>query len=145
MSSMEGDGNDTLTSGIGNDVMFGGCGADTFVFAAENGIDTAGFKKGRDKIDLTHLQRLNPAWRFSLNSWTARRYGISRSLLLRSRRLFGPEPKDATEQQIGLIHRGCRLVQLSRPAAGRSRSSLRRADWQRLLQNLCPGQHPDPR
>ena len=34
MSSMEGDGNDTLTSGIGNDVMFGGCGADTFVFAA---------------------------------------------------------------------------------------------------------------
>lgn len=28
-------------------------------------------------------------------------------------------------------------MQLSRPAAGRSRSSLRRADWQRLLQNLC--------
>jgi len=43
---MEGDGNDTLTSGIGNDVMFGGCGSDTFVFAADNGLDTAGFEKG---------------------------------------------------------------------------------------------------
>jgi transposase len=32
---------------------------------------------------------------------TARRYGISRSLLLRWRQLFRPEPKDATEQQIG--------------------------------------------
>ena len=51
--------------------MFGGCGADTFVFAAEDGLDTAGFEKGRDKIDLAHLQRLNPAWRFSLNSWTS--------------------------------------------------------------------------
>ena len=32
---------------------------------------------------------------------TARRYGISRSLLLRWRRSFHPEPKDATGQQIG--------------------------------------------
>jgi transposase len=34
---------------------------------------------------------------------TARRYGISRSLLLRWRGLFRPEPKDATGQQIGFI------------------------------------------
>src|SRR6202043_3368261 len=34
---------------------------------------------------------------------TARRYGASRSLLLRWRRLFRPEPKDATEQQIGFV------------------------------------------
>jgi transposase len=34
---------------------------------------------------------------------TARRYGISRSLLLRWRRPFRPEPKDATEQQKGFI------------------------------------------
>jgi transposase len=34
---------------------------------------------------------------------TARRYGVSRSLLLRWRRLFRPEPKDATEQQIGFV------------------------------------------
>lgn len=34
---------------------------------------------------------------------TARRYGISRSLLLRWRRSFRPEPKDATEQQKGFI------------------------------------------
>jgi transposase len=32
---------------------------------------------------------------------TARRYGVSRSLLLRWRRSFRPEPKDATEQQMG--------------------------------------------
>ena len=32
---------------------------------------------------------------------TARRYGVSRSLLLRWRRSFRPEPKDATGQQIG--------------------------------------------
>jgi transposase len=31
----------------------------------------------------------------------ARRYGVSRSLLLRWRRSFRPEPKDAPEQQIG--------------------------------------------
>jgi transposase len=34
---------------------------------------------------------------------TARRYGVSRSLLLRWRRLFRPEPKEAAEQQIGFI------------------------------------------
>jgi transposase len=34
---------------------------------------------------------------------TARRYGISRSLLLRWRRSFRPEPKDATEQQMGFV------------------------------------------
>ena len=34
---------------------------------------------------------------------TARRYGISRSLLLRWRRSFGPEPKDTAVQQIGFI------------------------------------------
>ncbi|QIO34574.1 calcium-binding protein [Bradyrhizobium sp. 1(2017)] len=50
-----GDGNDTLVSGIGNDGMFGGYGADTFVFAAQNGHDTADFQEGRDKIDLTAL------------------------------------------------------------------------------------------
>jgi transposase len=32
---------------------------------------------------------------------TARRYGISRSLLLRWRRSFRPEPGDATRQQVG--------------------------------------------
>ena len=32
---------------------------------------------------------------------TARRYGVSRSLLLRWRRSFRPEPKDATGQQVG--------------------------------------------
>jgi transposase len=34
---------------------------------------------------------------------TARRYGISRSLLLRWRQLFRPEPKAATGQQIGFV------------------------------------------
>ena len=34
---------------------------------------------------------------------TARRYGVSRSLLLRRRRLFRPEPTGATEQQIGFV------------------------------------------
>jgi transposase len=34
---------------------------------------------------------------------TARRYGISRSLLLRWRRSFRPEPKDATEQHTGFV------------------------------------------
>jgi transposase len=61
---------------------------------------------------------------------TARRHGISRSLLLRWRRLFQPEPKDATAQQMGFVparvvpNSGRRLVELGRPAAGRSRSSL---------------------
>jgi transposase len=32
---------------------------------------------------------------------TARRYGVSRSLLLRWRRSFRPEPRNASEQQIG--------------------------------------------
>ena len=62
---------------------------------------------------------------------TARRYGISRSLLLRWRRSFRPEPKDATKQQMGFVparvirNRERRLVRSGRPAAGRSRSSLR--------------------
>lgn len=34
---------------------------------------------------------------------TARRYGVSRSLLLRWRRLFRPEPKDAAAQQMGFV------------------------------------------
>ena len=34
---------------------------------------------------------------------TARRYGISRSLLLRWRRSFRPEPKEATKQQAGFV------------------------------------------
>jgi transposase len=34
---------------------------------------------------------------------TARRYGISRSLLLRWRRSFRPEPKDAPTQQMGFV------------------------------------------
>jgi transposase len=34
---------------------------------------------------------------------TARRYGVSRSLLLRWRRSFHPEPKDGTGQQIGFV------------------------------------------
>jgi transposase len=36
-------------------------------------------------------------------SATARRYGISRSLLLQWRRLFRAEPKGAAEQQIGFV------------------------------------------
>jgi transposase len=34
---------------------------------------------------------------------TARRYGVSRSLLLRWRRLFRPKPRDASGQQIGFV------------------------------------------
>jgi len=34
---------------------------------------------------------------------TARRYGVSRSLLLRWRRSFRPELKDATEQHMGFV------------------------------------------
>jgi len=34
---------------------------------------------------------------------TARRYGVSRSLLLRWRQLFRPEPKDAAAQQMGFV------------------------------------------
>jgi transposase len=34
---------------------------------------------------------------------TARRYGLSRSLLLRWRRSFHPEPKDATGTQFGFV------------------------------------------
>src|SRR4249919_1064872 len=34
---------------------------------------------------------------------TARRYGVSRSLLLRWRRLFHPEPKEAATQQMGFV------------------------------------------
>ena len=34
---------------------------------------------------------------------TARRYGVSRSLLLRCRRLFRPEPKGAAAQQMGFV------------------------------------------
>jgi transposase len=37
---------------------------------------------------------------------TARRHGISRSLLLRWRRLFQPEPKDATAQQMARTSEG---------------------------------------
>jgi transposase len=34
---------------------------------------------------------------------TARRYGVSRSLLLRWRRLFRPEPQDAGGQHVGFV------------------------------------------
>ncbi|WP_456744923.1 transposase [Bradyrhizobium sp. USDA 4354] len=62
---------------------------------------------------------------------TARRYGVSRSLLLRWRRSFRPEPKDAaislaSYRRWWSRNRGRRLVQPRRPAAaGRSRLSLR--------------------
>ena len=47
---------------------------------------------------------------------TARRYGASRPLLLRRRRLFRPEPKDATEQPIGFV--AARVVPESGTAPG---------------------------
>ncbi|WP_271594810.1 IS66-like element accessory protein TnpA [Bradyrhizobium sp. CCBAU 65884] len=61
---------------------------------------------------------------------TARRYGVSRSLLLRWRRSFRPEPKDAAQPgfvpAVVVAESGRRLVQSRRPpAAGRLRSSLR--------------------
>ena len=49
---------------------------------------------------------------------TARRYGISRSLLLRWRRSFRPEPKDATEQHTGFVP--ARVV----PASGATPGSV---------------------
>jgi transposase len=62
---------------------------------------------------------------------TARRYGLSRSLLLRWRRSFHPEPKDATGTQFGFVP--AKLVPdpemtpdpISQRAAARLRSSLR--------------------
>jgi transposase len=47
---------------------------------------------------------------------TARRYGVSRSLLLRWRRLFRPEPKDAPGQQLGFVP--AMVVPESRAAPG---------------------------
>jgi transposase len=59
---------------------------------------------------------------------TARRYGVSRSLLLRWRRSFRPEPKDAAQPGFVpamVVAESGPTVQSSRPAAaGRSRSSL---------------------
>src|SRR5438477_13199466 len=61
---------------------------------------------------------------------TARRYGVSRSLLLRWRRSFRPEPKDApinlaSYRRWWSRNQARRLVQSRRrAAAGRSRSSL---------------------
>src|SRR6201994_1934796 len=61
---------------------------------------------------------------------TARRHGVSRSLLLRWRRSFRPESKDAADQPgfvpaLVVAESGQRLVPSRRPAAtGRSRSSL---------------------
>lgn len=52
---------------------------------------------------------------------TARRYGVSRSLLLRWRRLFRPEPKEATGQQIGFVP--ARMVPESGAAPGPVRSA----------------------
>ena len=52
---------------------------------------------------------------------TARRYGVSRSLLLRWRRLFRPEPKDGTEQQIGFV--AARVVPESGAGPGPGRSA----------------------
>jgi transposase len=54
---------------------------------------------------------------------TARRYGISRSLLLRWRRLFKPEPKDATTQQVGFV--AARVVPDSGAAPGSVRPASR--------------------
>src|ERR1700746_2230153 len=48
---------------------------------------------------------------------TTRRHGFSRSLLLRWRRLFQPEPKDATAQQMGFVP--ARVVPDSGAAPGR--------------------------
>jgi transposase len=47
---------------------------------------------------------------------TARRYGISRSLLLRWRQLFRPEPRQAAAQQIGFM--AARVVPDSGTAPG---------------------------
>ncbi len=52
---------------------------------------------------------------------TARRYGVSRSLLLRWRRSFRPEPKDASEQQIGFV--AARVVPESGAVSGPGRSA----------------------
>jgi transposase len=52
---------------------------------------------------------------------TARRYGVSRSLLLRWRRLFRPELKDAPEQQMGFV--AATVVPESRAAPDRARSA----------------------
>jgi transposase len=52
---------------------------------------------------------------------TARRYGVSRSLLLRWRRLFRPELKDAPEQQMGFV--AAMVVPESGTAPGRARSA----------------------
>ena len=63
---------------------------------------------------------------------TARRYGVSRSLLLRWPRSFRPEPKDVTEQQMGFApammvpESGTTHGPSDRPAAGRSRLSCGR-------------------
>lgn len=54
-----GNGKDTLTSGIGNDTLIGGSGADNFVFAPQNGHDTADFERGLDIIDLTAFAASN--------------------------------------------------------------------------------------
>ena len=52
---------------------------------------------------------------------TARRYGVSRSLLLRWRRLFRPEPQDGTERHAGFVP--ARVVQESRRVPGRGGST----------------------
>jgi transposase len=52
---------------------------------------------------------------------TARRYGVSRSLLLRWRRSFRPEPEVVAEQQIGFVP--TRVVSDSGAAAGPVRSA----------------------
>ena len=52
---------------------------------------------------------------------TARRYGVSRSLLLRWRRSFRPEPKDAPEQRIGFAP--AMMVPEPRTSAGPVRSA----------------------
>jgi transposase len=47
---------------------------------------------------------------------TARRYGISRSLLLRWRQSFRPEPNDVAEQPVGFVP--ARVVQASGTTPG---------------------------
>jgi serralysin len=55
-------GNDTLTGGAGDDTLTGGKGKDIFVAANDGSTDTVtDFKKGDDKIDLSHIDGVTSA------------------------------------------------------------------------------------
>jgi serralysin len=57
-----GNGDDTLTGGEGDDTLNGGKGNDVFVFANDGSTDSiADFKKGNDKIDLSHIDGVTAA------------------------------------------------------------------------------------